>query len=346
MNRFIAIVALLSFAAFGDDPSPVTKTRLGSLHPREGLVVTGVNFSTNNEALVETIKTIGGRATVSDLSASTNYTDYVAQHIRTNENLRSFVKEDGTVYHWITNGIWSTVNLHGNGWDDSYLAGARLYLWDDSGTSKWTWYPRGGPTSGSRTIAAEADVDVLRFHYSDGKTNVFVRGGALMYAENVGDMVSSRFNAASHITTNDVCSIVTNEVEVGFSKWEWDETGKALGWEQPVHDGYYWNVNYNGSPQLANGWTNATEIVFHTTIGGVDYNVTATRERLRENALGLARLKDIDGLPTPQVVTNTIRALSLGGIWDAELQVWWTPRMRNGSLTYEATTNVNLNAGN
>ena len=102
MNRFIAIVALLSFAAFGDDPSPVTKTRLGSLHPREGLVVTGVNFSTNNEALVETIETIGGKATAP----------------RTNENLRSFVKEDGTVYHWITNGIWSTVNLHGNGWDD------------------------------------------------------------------------------------------------------------------------------------------------------------------------------------------------------------------------------------
>lgn len=47
-----------------------------------------------------------------------------------------------------------------------------------------------------------------------------------------------------------------------------------------------------------------------------------------------------------QVVTNIVRDLSLGGIWDAELQVWWTPRMRNGSLTYEATTNVNLNARN
>ena len=45
MNRFIAIVALLSFAAFGDGPSPVTKTRLGSLHPREGLVVTDIDLS-------------------------------------------------------------------------------------------------------------------------------------------------------------------------------------------------------------------------------------------------------------------------------------------------------------
>ena len=48
----------------------------------------------------------------------------------------------------------------------------------------------------------------------------------------------------------------------------------------------------------------------------------------------------------PAAVTNIVRDLSLGGIWDAALEVWWTPRMRNGSLTYEATTNVNLNAGN
>lgn len=49
---------------------------------------------------------------------------------------------------------------------------------------------------------------------------------------------------------------------------------------------------------------------------------------------------------TPQAVTNIVRDLSLGGIWDSQLEVWWTPRMRNGSLTYEATTNVNLNAEN
>lgn len=58
---------------------------------------------------------------------------------------------------------------------------------------------------------------------------------------------------------------------------------------------------------------------------------------------GVARMKNV---VSSQGVTNIVRALSLGGIWDVELQVWWTPRMRNGSLTYEATTNVNLNAGN
>ncbi len=52
------------------------------------------------------------------------------------------------------------------------------------------------------------------------------------------------------------------------------------------------------------------------------------------------------GATTPADVTAAIREQSLGGIWDAELEVWWTPRMRNGNLTYEATTNVNLNAVN
>lgn len=45
-------------------------------------------------------------------------------------------------------------------------------------------------------------------------------------------------------------------------------------------------------------------------------------------------------------VTNIVRGLSLGGIWDQELGVWWTPIMQNGALSYVATTNVNLNAGN
>ena len=47
-----------------------------------------------------------------------------------------------------------------------------------------------------------------------------------------------------------------------------------------------------------------------------------------------------------EIATNVVRECSLGGIWDADLQVWWTPVMSNGKLTYQATTNVNLNAGN
>jgi len=60
----------------------------------------------------------------------------------------------------------------------------------------------------------------------------------------------------------------------------------------------------------------------------------------------VARLSDIPESVTPATVTNIIRELSLGGIWDNELEVWWTPVMVGGSLTYQATTNVNLNAEN
>ena len=60
----------------------------------------------------------------------------------------------------------------------------------------------------------------------------------------------------------------------------------------------------------------------------------------------VALTKDIPstaGFATPQTVTNTVRSLSLGGIWDGE--VWWTPVMLpNGCLTYQATTNVNMEA--
>ena len=43
------------------------------------------------------------------------------------------------------------------------------------------------------------------------------------------------------------------------------------------------------------------------------------------------------------VATNVVREAN-GGIWDTQLEVWWTPRMENGCLTYYATTNVNQSA--
>ena len=64
-------------------------------------------------------------------------------------------------------------------------------------------------------------------------------------------------------------------------------------------------------------------------------------ERLPENTA--AEIAFLPEVATPETVTNIVRDISLGGIWDAELEVWWTPVMSNGALTYQATTNVNLN---
>lgn len=44
-------------------------------------------------------------------------------------------------------------------------------------------------------------------------------------------------------------------------------------------------------------------------------------------------------------VKETIKETN-GGVWDQKLEVWWTPKMENGKLTYQATTNINLKVEN
>ena len=92
----------------------------------------------------------------------------------------------------------------------------------------------------------------------------------------------------------------------------------------------------------------ATDATLVHTDGGSTTNLITIRQA-SETLAGLMTAADkvkLDAATTPADVTAAIREQSLGGIWDKTLQVWWTPRMRNGSLTYEATTNVNLNAEN
>ena len=323
-----------------------------------------VDFSTNNAALVETIE---AKAPAPDLTASTNYTDYVARHIRTNDVLRSFVKEDGTVYHWITNGIWAVNDLHGDGWDDSYLSGPRLYLWEGSGTTNWTWYLTGGPSSPYRTTQAGADADILRFHYSNSRTNTFIRGGALMYAENVGSMVSSRFNAASRITTNDVCNIVTNfsgywSCEMGTltkgatsdawwgrlynasrtyqHKVELGYTGSNSWLLQDDADGLSMNVYAQGSPEarilafeLADGSTAAASL-------GTN-RIVLVRKWLLSDYARMSDIPDPDAIATnlvKTVISNSLYNLT----YDQTLGVTWRKTAEGGAFYERCYTNINM----
>ena len=48
------------------------------------------------------------------------------------------------------------------------------------------------------------------------------------------------------------------------------------------------------------------------------------------------------GATDGEAVTNIVRQMSLGGIYDEELGVWWTPHMSGGAYYWTATTNVNL----
>ena len=65
-------------------------------------------------------------------------------------------------------------------------------------------------------------------------------------------------------------------------------------------------------------------------------------ERIPEYAT--ADIAFLHEVPTSEDITAAIREQSLGGIWDEQLGVWWTPVMSNGKLTYQATTNVNMSA--
>ena len=50
------------------------------------------------------------------------------------------------------------------------------------------------------------------------------------------------------------------------------------------------------------------------------------------------------GATDGESVTNIVRGMSLCGIWDDKLGVWWTPHMSGGAYYWTATTNVNLSA--
>ena len=199
----------------------------------------------------------------------------------------------------------------------------------------------------------------------DGRWRITTVDGDLATESFVNDKIAAIApKPEDYTTTNAVKDIVTNEVVCGFSDWE------ISGEDYDSHKSYYiefytlenhpdtawpniWKMEVSGYNDgfYYSGSSNPDAIdlsgVWKSDYGfDDDLRLSVVRKVVKSNALGLARLKDIRDLPTQQGVTNIVRDLSLGGIWDDELQVWWTPRMRNGSLTYEATTNVNLNAEN
>jgi len=105
-------------------------------------------------------------------------------------------------------------------------------------------------------------------------------------------------------------------------------------------NGRYWEP-YTGeySSGVAKGDEDSTVLVWE---GEAITDFTATRTSVVTTNL-VGRVALTNDIPD---VTAAIREHSLGGIWDRDLEVWWTPIMENGALRYIATTNVNLNAGN
>lgn len=141
-----------------------------------------------------------------------------------------------------------------------------------------------------------------------------------------------------------------SEAEAGFTAWaitpaKYGDADIVLAWKT-AGDGFQyagWVPYPAGSPMNIGrpmGTADATNLVWRENEDAF-MAVSATRTRLRPTPAMEAAWS---AKPDTQAVESIVRELSLGGIWDTELEVWWTPRMRNGSLTYEATTNVNMEA--
>ena len=139
------------------------------------------------------------------------------------------------------------------------------------------------------------------------------------------------------------------------SEWEGNPIRIVKGLAPEGMDGLTY-APYAGSSAIGSAQyfeTEPTTIVFYGWAGAPENSLTATRTEnpligyvLGSQADKVLASTNLQTGVSAAAVTNIVHDLSLGGIWDSQLEVWWTPRMRNGSLTYEATTNVNLNAGN
>ena len=92
------------------------------------------------------------------------------------------------------------------------------------------------------------------------------------------------------------------------------------------------------------GPSNAAYIVFDVYGAMVEARPKSTVTNLVGRVALTNDIPDTSGYVTPADVTSAIREHSLGGIYDSELGVWWTPHMVNGAYYWTATTNVNLNA--
>ena len=100
----------------------------------------------------------------------------------------------------------------------------------------------------------------------------------------------------------------------------------------------WWVSSQNLTPEFLGDNPNSTMLdliwYYYDGMGSIPVHTTFRRPVVT-NLVGRVALTND--------VTDAIREHSLGGIWDGE--VWWTPVMLpGGCLTYQATTNVNMEA--
>ena len=171
------------------------------------------------------------------------------------------------------------------------------------------------------------------------------------------DQIFAQLDAASHITTNDVCAIVTNEVSEYTTNDTWicnNPTGESwapewngTGWRMPVveillpEDATSYTLKDEQSPEPGQG----------------DYIFTRIASSKR-NAIGLAKRSDITNIVdkayveslgiesgvSEATVTNVVRSVAYAVndyMWDGDV-CWRRQMLKGGYLEYVAVTNIDV----
>lgn len=176
-------------------------------------------------------------------------------------------------------------------------------------------------------------------NYTDAALGAFAATGSVARAAAYG--TPTRWTDAN--------GCVWSVVGVGTGVWTFYSDGTHEWNEAQYYEDGVWIANCDGYNAYADGGEDATSLDFLCYDNGARASATQTVEYVN-NLVGRVALTndvpDVSGYATSADVTAAIREQSLGGIYDSELGVWWTPIMENGALRYTATTNVNLNAGN
>ena len=193
------------------------------------------------------------------------------------------------------------------------------------------------------------------------------------------ETIFAQLDAASHITTNDVYAIVTNEVHTGEWTYEGLPEGAVITFPPRYiqEQGYPWEIAFNvgSTSYVGNNLTydaKLNPVRFYCWDQGeesTNFIVTATRQN--RNALGLARMSDITNTVTKAyveglgieagtsastatniaesvvnaTVTGVVRAVSFkvkDYIFDPVTEVCWRRQMVNGFLDYIAVTNIDV----
>ena len=174
-------------------------------------------------------------------------------------------------------------------------------------------------------------------NYTDAALGAFAATGSVARAAAYG--TPTRWTDAN--------GCVWSVVGVGTGVWTFYSDGTHEWNEAQYYEDGVWIANCDGYNAYADGGEDATSLDFLCYDNGARASATQTVEYVN-NLVGRVALTndipDVSGYATPADVTAAIREQSLGGIYDSELGVWWTPHMANGAYYWTATTNVNLNA--